>query len=117
MKRARKKARAPIQWQLIAIGAGVVVTMFLVGYVVAVRMLFPPLPEPKNGIVVGQGPLARKLLPGVKWDRLGQEQTLVQSKGNALVVAGGACGGGGCSGERKAPATSSSASRVAVDGP
>lgn len=44
---------------------------------------------PKNSIVVGQGPVASKLLPTVDWAKMGQEQTLVQSKGNVLVVAGG----------------------------
>jgi hypothetical protein len=42
-----------------------------------------------NAIVVGTGPLARRLLPGVSWDSLGGEQTLVRSAGNSLVVAGG----------------------------
>ena len=31
---------------------GVLVLTFLIGYVVAARILFPPLPEPENGIVV-----------------------------------------------------------------
>ncbi|HVT11261.1 MAG TPA: DUF4838 domain-containing protein [Fimbriimonadaceae bacterium] len=44
---------------------------------------------PKNAIVVGQGPLAAKLLPGVNWAKLGMEQTLLRTKGNVLVVAGG----------------------------
>lgn len=44
---------------------------------------------PKNSIVVGQGPVASKLLPTVDWAKMGQEQTLVQNKGNVFVVAGG----------------------------
>lgn len=44
---------------------------------------------PAGSIVVGQGPLARKLFPDVRWERLGQEQTLVRSKGGVLLVAGG----------------------------
>jgi len=44
---------------------------------------------PKNAIVVGQGPVAEKLLPNVKWAELGLEQTLIESHGSALVVAGG----------------------------
>lgn len=45
---------------------------------------------PDNSIVVGSGPLSRKLLPKVRWEALRGEQTLVQSAGNVLVVAGGA---------------------------
>jgi len=44
---------------------------------------------PKNAIVVGQGPLASKLLPNVDWSALGEEQTLIASHGSTLVVAGG----------------------------
>ena len=39
--------------------------------------------------MVGQGPLARKMLPKIDWSKLGKEQTLIQSRGNVLVVAGG----------------------------
>lgn len=42
-----------------------------------------------NCIVIGQGPLANKLSPSTKWTRLGEEQTLIHSKGDALLVAGG----------------------------
>jgi eukaryotic-like serine/threonine-protein kinase len=38
--------------KLALIGLGVLVGTFGIGYLVATRMLFPPLPEPKNGIVV-----------------------------------------------------------------
>lgn len=44
---------------------------------------------PRNAIVVGQGLAARKLFPEVQWDRLGEEQTLIKTKGNVLLVAGG----------------------------
>ena len=44
---------------------------------------------PKNAIVVGQGPLAAKLLPDVPWAKLGLEQTALASHGTTLVVAGG----------------------------
>jgi len=44
---------------------------------------------PRNAIVVGQGPIARKLFPEVDWSKLGLEQTLIRSKGNILLVAGG----------------------------
>lgn len=44
---------------------------------------------PKNSIVVGQGPIARKLFPEIDWSKLGEEQTLIRSKGNVLLVAGG----------------------------
>lgn len=38
--------------KLIAIGAGILLLTFGIGYVVAARVLFPPLPEPEDGIVV-----------------------------------------------------------------
>ena len=34
------------------IGLGLLVLTFVIGYAVASRILFPPLPEPENGIVV-----------------------------------------------------------------
>ena len=34
------------------IGLGLLVLTFVIGYAVAARILFPPLPEPENGIVV-----------------------------------------------------------------
>lgn len=48
-----------------------------------------PALMPKNAIVVGQGPLAAKLLPDVKWSELGLEQTVLRTHGSSLVVAGG----------------------------
>jgi hypothetical protein len=42
-----------------------------------------------NAIVVGQGPLASKLLPTANWAGLNPEQTLIKSVGANLVVAGG----------------------------
>ncbi len=44
---------------------------------------------PKNAIIVGQGPVTRKLLPDCDWSKLGAEQTLVRTVGDRLVVAGG----------------------------
>lgn len=44
---------------------------------------------PKNAIVIGQGPLAAKLLPEVNWSGLGLEQTVIASRGSNLIVAGG----------------------------
>lgn len=38
--------------KLIGTAIGAALIMFVVGYFVAVRILFPPLPEPKTGIVV-----------------------------------------------------------------
>jgi beta-lactam-binding protein with PASTA domain len=38
--------------KLIGIAVGAFVLTFALGYVIAVRWLFPPLPEPENGIVV-----------------------------------------------------------------
>ncbi len=42
-----------------------------------------------GAIVVGQGPIAKRLFPEVRWEALGQEQTLIRSKGGVLLVAGG----------------------------
>ena len=46
----------------ILIGLGLLVVTFGIGYVVAARILFPPLPEPENGIVVPDlsGQMARE---------------------------------------------------------
>jgi hypothetical protein len=44
---------------------------------------------PRNSIIVGQGPIARKLFPSIDWNGLGEEQTLLRSKGDVLLVAGG----------------------------
>ncbi|MFI5386128.1 MAG: DUF4838 domain-containing protein [Fimbriimonadales bacterium] len=44
---------------------------------------------PRNAIVVGQGLVARKLFAGVQWGKLGEEQTLIRSKRDVLLVAGG----------------------------
>jgi beta-lactam-binding protein with PASTA domain len=42
-----------VNWKkMVLIGAGVLVATFGIGYVVATRILFPPLPEPENGIAV-----------------------------------------------------------------
>lgn len=49
MKRRTRKMPA---WKVPAILAAAVAIMFLTGYLVATRILFPPLPEPENGIVV-----------------------------------------------------------------
>ena len=38
--------------KLLLIAAATIVALFFAGYFVAVRILFPPLPEPENGIVV-----------------------------------------------------------------
>lgn len=53
-----------IRWRLIGISLGASALMFVIGYVVAVRLLFPPLPEPKNGIVVP--PLSGLLVPSAE---------------------------------------------------
>ena len=42
-----------------------------------------------GAIIVGQGPLARRLFPEIPWAKLGEEQTLVKSKNGVLLVAGG----------------------------
>lgn len=42
-----------MNWKkIVLVGAGVLVATFGIGYVVATRILFPPLPEPENGIAV-----------------------------------------------------------------
>lgn len=48
MKRTKKLPG----WKLPAIVAGAAALMFIAGYLIATRILFPPLPEPENGIVV-----------------------------------------------------------------
>jgi hypothetical protein len=42
-----------------------------------------------SAIVVGQGPLANSLAPGLDWSKLGSEQTKIVVKGRHMVVAGG----------------------------
>lgn len=44
---------------------------------------------PKGAIVVGQGPIAKRLLPKENWDALGIETILLASSGRSFVVAGG----------------------------
>lgn len=44
---------------------------------------------PPNGILIGQGPLSRRLFPKIEWSKLGEEQTLIEGKGSTLLVAGG----------------------------
>ena len=42
-----------MNWKkMVLVGAGVLVATFGLGYLVATRILFPPLPEPENGIAV-----------------------------------------------------------------
>jgi beta-lactam-binding protein with PASTA domain len=42
-----------VNWKkIVLVGAGVLVGTFGIGYVVATRIMFPPLPEPENGIAV-----------------------------------------------------------------
>lgn len=54
-----------------------------------ISLIEAPKHMPGNVIVVGQGPLARELVPNGPWGRLGSEQTYLKSVGNRLVVAGG----------------------------
>jgi beta-lactam-binding protein with PASTA domain len=49
---SNQQRRLHFSARLIGISAGLALLMFAVGYFFAVRVLFPPLPEPKNGIVV-----------------------------------------------------------------
>lgn len=46
------EARRKLPWKLIGIFALSAIVMFGVGYLLAVRVLFPPPPEPENGIAV-----------------------------------------------------------------
>ncbi|HEX6560270.1 MAG TPA: PASTA domain-containing protein, partial [Longimicrobiales bacterium] len=46
----RKRGKFPLR--IVGLTAAGVLVMFAIGYLVAVRVLFPPLPEPENGIVV-----------------------------------------------------------------
>lgn len=40
-------------------------------------------------IIVGQGPIAEKQFPEIKWPALGMEEVVLKTKGNLLMVAGG----------------------------
>ncbi len=44
---------------------------------------------PHNSIVVGQGTLARQLLPKLNWENLDDEEVVIQSVGSSVVIAGG----------------------------
>jgi serine/threonine-protein kinase len=49
----RNKPSMPrFRWKIVGIMAGIVVVAFAIGYTVAVLILFPPIDEPENGIVV-----------------------------------------------------------------
>ena len=45
--------------------------------------------SPEAAIIVGQGPVAKNLFPEVPFDQLGQEEVVIKSKGNRLLLAGG----------------------------
>lgn len=42
-----------------------------------------------ESILVGQGPEARRLFPEIDWDKLGDEEIILKSRGKTLLVAGG----------------------------
>jgi len=44
---------------------------------------------PQHAILVGQGDAQRKLFPGINWAKLGEEEVLIQEKGDYLLVSGG----------------------------
>jgi hypothetical protein len=44
---------------------------------------------PSHAILVGSGPTARKQFPEVPWDRLGDEEIVIRTKGSRLLLAGG----------------------------
>ncbi len=44
---------------------------------------------PKSAIIIGPGPAARSLFPGVPFDQLGLEEIVIKTKGNRLLLAGG----------------------------
>ena len=52
VRRSGGKAVRRVPWRLIGISFTCALVMFVIGYFIAVRLLFPPLPAPKNGIVV-----------------------------------------------------------------
>ena len=52
MKRKSRKQRGPFPFRVVAIATALVLILFATGYLVAVRLIFPPLPAPKNGIMV-----------------------------------------------------------------
>ena len=59
----------------------------MVGAQIPLEMSQGPLP--KNAILVGQGPIAQRLMPRLSWKTLGEEQTLLVTRGSTLIVAGG----------------------------
>ncbi|HOW64347.1 MAG TPA: DUF4838 domain-containing protein [Candidatus Paceibacterota bacterium] len=44
---------------------------------------------PDHAILVGQGPESRAMFPEVNWERLGEEEIVVRTKGARLLLAGG----------------------------
>jgi hypothetical protein len=44
---------------------------------------------PRRAILVGPGATAQALFPEVPWDKLGQEEIVIKTKGNRLLLAGG----------------------------
>lgn len=50
--RQRRKRKVAFPLKLTGIVIAALILTFVVGYFVAVRLLFPPLPEPENGIAV-----------------------------------------------------------------
>jgi len=52
--------------------------------------ILAPGPEvPRKAILVGSGPTARRTFPDVPWDTLGEEEIVIRTKGNRLLIAGG----------------------------
>ena len=79
--RRQSKVRTSPRWnrlisaRALGILLGVTVMMFVIGYFVAVRVLFPPLPEPENGIAV----------PSVKGQTVEQAQQTLRALGLRLT--------------------------------
>lgn len=46
-------------------------------------------PPPDQAILVGTGPAARRIFPEIRFDNLGAEELLMQTKGTRLLLAGG----------------------------
>lgn len=52
--------------------------------------IFSPSEEvPSRAILVGAGPTAKRLFPEVAWDRLGDEEIVIRTRGRRLLLAGG----------------------------
>lgn len=53
------------------------------------KVLIAPEKLPAKAIIVGQGQIARSLFPDIDFQNLGQEEIIIRTKGDTLLLAGG----------------------------